>query len=90
MTVYILTIIRMSNLSYDKNSFYIDSVFDSEEKAWNRIEEKFYDFLLAIFKNEYKIKAIYFKKRTLIVEYENFIEDLYGCIKYNIDRHSVD
>ena len=58
MTVYILTIIRMSNLSYDKNSFYIDSVFDSEEKAWNRIEEKFYDFLLAIFKNEYKIKAI--------------------------------
>ena len=45
MSIYILTVTRIANLSYNKHSFYIDSVFDSEEKAWNRIEEKFYNLL---------------------------------------------
>jgi hypothetical protein len=71
MSVYILTVIHIANLSYNKNSFYIDSIFDSEEKAWNRIEEKFYNFLPAIFKNKYKIREICFKGKRLIVEYEN-------------------
>ena len=90
MSIYILTVTRIANLSYNKHSFYIDSVFDSEEKAWNRIEEKFYNLLPAIFINKYKIREIYFRGKGLIVEYENFIEDLYGRIEYNIDKRSVD
>ena len=87
MKVYIL-LIRRSTLGFKYDS-YIDSVYSSEEKAWNRIEEKIYPYFETVEKQGYKIEHVEFRNKELIFEYENFIEDLYGSIRYEIHERIV-
>ncbi len=87
MKVYILLITRHGcGFLYDT---YIDSVYSSEENAWRRIEEKLYSYIEIVKKSDYKVSRIEFRNKELIFEYENFIEDLYGSIRYEIHEQVV-
>lgn len=87
MKIYVL-LVRRSSTGF-KDDSYIDSVFSSEEKAWNRIEEKIYPYFETVEKLGYKCRDIIIKNQKVIFEYENFIEDLYGSIRYEIHERVV-
>ena len=81
-TVYVLKINRYFNFS--NNDSYVDSVHSTKEKAWKRIEEKFYPFSETVIASGYEVRDVIFRDYSLTFSYENFIEDLYGRIEYEI------
>lgn len=82
MNVYILKVYRYSNLHREDS--YIDLVYENEEDAWNRIEEKLISFIKAIVETGYKIREIKIENTTVTCSYEKFIDDMYGEITYEI------
>lgn len=82
MLVYILLTRRGSNGTLP--DAYVKDVFDSEEKAWNKIENDFNRFSKLILELDYEVRACAFLDHGLYFAYENFGEDLYGYVKYEI------
>lgn len=82
MLVYILLIRRGSNEG--STNAYVQDVFDSEEKAWNKIEDDFNRYSELVLAKFYKARECTFLEHGLYFSYENFGEDLYGYIKYEI------
>lgn len=82
MLVYILLIRRGS--SEGLTNAYVQDVFDSEEKAWNKIQDEFDRFSKLVSELCYKVRKCTFLEHGLYFSYENFVEDLYGYVKYEI------
>lgn len=82
MLVYILLIRRGSSETF--SDAYVKDVFDSEEKAWNKIQDEFDRFSKLVLGLCYKVRKCMFLEHGLYFSYENFGEDLYGYIKYEI------
>lgn len=81
MLVYILLIRRGS--SETLTHAYVEDVFDSEEKAWNKIEDDFNRFSELVLELYYKVQKSTFLEHGLYFSYEKG-EDSYGFIKYEI------
>lgn len=86
MTVYI--VVSRRRYLFSNMEAIVDSVYDSEEKAWKRIEELYYDYVNVVL-TKFSITKVSIRKNTLQMWYEDFIEDLYGDIKYTIEIKDV-
>jgi len=85
--VYILSIVHLS--TYSKTDTYIDSVYYSEQKAWERIEVKYKELIKIISKTPIaEIQFAEFREKSFIVRY-SLLHNEVVYVKYIIDKYAV-
>lgn len=89
MTVYVLLKSSDDSRNYPRIVTVFKGVYDSKEKAWEAIERNYYPLLKIIEETKYTIRGVRIDSDELIIEYENFIEDLYFYETFDIIETEV-
>lgn len=82
--MYIVTVTRHSNLSFDRDSSYIDLIFEKEENAWKRIEDRYYSMLDCIKNNGMSIRMIDISEYYVFISFEDPSCNYSSFIRYDI------
>lgn len=89
--MYIITVTRPSNLSFDRDSSYVDTIFEKEENAWKQIEKRYYIILDCIKRNGMSIRFIDISDHYVFIAFEDPGCSYSSFIRYDIvDRDPWD
>ena len=82
--MYIVTVTRYSNLSFNRDTSYIDEIFEKEENAWKRIEDRYYSMLDCIKNNGMSIRMIDISEYYVFISFEDPSCAYSSFIRYDI------